>query len=358
MGKLADNRKLYDIAIRLQLFVECVKVWQARQFDKVLLEVNDELRKLLGRVNYKTLDGLTKRELTKLVLEVKQMQSRLYSRFTADFLKQMQDFVNATAHVNRIIYASAFVDEDEEDVDVLELTDSEAMKVIEKENDSSGFPFLLGLAALKPSGKQRLWASIKNQPIAANGTFLESFIKAQLGSASVAAENRIRKGVANKSTPQAVAIEGTKDIARISAQGSAVSATIMQHILSMVSESFTSGLFGRYEWISVIDSGTTDICRSRNHKIYEYGRGPVPPAHIRCRSSIVPYRGKGSPKETFGAWLGRQSSRIQDVALGTATGKRFREGKIKAADLNKVANPPAMSAEELKESVSIILTGK
>ena len=340
------------------MFVECVKVWQAREFDKVILEVNQELRKLLGKINYQTLDVLSKRQLIQLVLQVKTMQSRIYSRFTADFLKQMQAFMNATAHVNRIIYASAFVDEDEEDIDVLELSDTQAMKVIEDENDNGGFIFLYGLATLKPSGKDRLWSTIKNKPIAANGTYLESFVKAQVGSAALSAENRIRKGVANKSTPQAVAIEGTKDLGRISSQSSAVSATIMQHISSMVSESFTSGLFGKYEWISVIDSGTTDICISRNRNIYVYGKGPIPPAHIKCRSSIVPYRGKLSPKENFGVWLSRQSPRVQEIALGRAGANGFREGRVKAADVHKAANPPAMSVEDFQASVSTILTGK
>ncbi|WBF76777.1 hypothetical protein PSV3_00203 [Septimatrevirus PSV33] len=40
---LSDNKRLYDIATRLAVYVEDVKVWQSRQFGFVLREVNLEL---------------------------------------------------------------------------------------------------------------------------------------------------------------------------------------------------------------------------------------------------------------------------------------------------------------------------
>ena len=47
-------------------------------------------------------------------------------------------------------------------------------------------------------------------------------------------------------------------------------------------------LIDRYLWESVIDSHTTDICRSLNGNTYDVGAGPLPPAMYNCRSSIVP----------------------------------------------------------------------
>lgn len=42
------------------------------------------------------------------------------------------------------------------------------------------------------------------------------------------------------------------------------------------------------EWVSVLDSATTDYCRGQDGKIYEVGKGPHPPAHYNCRSERIP----------------------------------------------------------------------
>lgn len=42
------------------------------------------------------------------------------------------------------------------------------------------------------------------------------------------------------------------------------------------------------EWVSVLDSHTTDYCRGQDGKIYNIGQGPRPPAHYNCRSITQP----------------------------------------------------------------------
>jgi SPP1 gp7 family putative phage head morphogenesis protein len=44
------------------------------------------------------------------------------------------------------------------------------------------------------------------------------------------------------------------------------------------------------EWIytAVLDDRTTEFCRAHHGRIYEKGKGPVPPNHINCRSVAVP----------------------------------------------------------------------
>lgn len=43
---LKDNQTLFDIALRLQIFVEGVKVRQASEFNATLQQVNKEFEKL------------------------------------------------------------------------------------------------------------------------------------------------------------------------------------------------------------------------------------------------------------------------------------------------------------------------
>ena len=71
---IVDNRRLYDIATRHQIYIEGVKVQMAREFNFVLAELRLELNKLLRRVKYKTLDGLTKAELNRLVVSLRDSQ--------------------------------------------------------------------------------------------------------------------------------------------------------------------------------------------------------------------------------------------------------------------------------------------
>jgi len=49
-----------------------------------------------------------------------------------------------------------------------------------------------------------------------------------------------------------------------------------------------SDVVERYEWVSTLDSRTSTICRSRDGQKYEFGKGPLPPAHPNCRSAISP----------------------------------------------------------------------
>lgn len=47
-----------------------------------------ELNRVLSRVKYKTLDGLTKAELNKLVLTLRESQTRIYSKYTQSGRRQ------------------------------------------------------------------------------------------------------------------------------------------------------------------------------------------------------------------------------------------------------------------------------
>jgi SPP1 gp7 family putative phage head morphogenesis protein len=143
-------------------------------------------------------------------------------------------------------------------------------------------------------------------------------------------------------------------------------------------------------FVAVLDSRTTAQCRALDGKIYNKGKNPRPPLHIRCRSQIVPLinidkalkeavilkdesvyvgeflgdttitqrsdipRGKKVAfdkwlKErlkqdmgtlnadiTYEDWLRRQPVYFQDFTLGKAKGKLFREGGL---GLDKFVNP-------------------
>jgi SPP1 gp7 family putative phage head morphogenesis protein len=43
----------------------------------------------------------------------------------------------------------------------------------------------------------------------------------------------------------------------------------------------------RYRYVATLDSRTSAICRALDGKEFEYGKGPTPPQHFNCRSTIV-----------------------------------------------------------------------
>jgi len=51
---------------------------------------------------------------------------------------------------------------------------------------------------------------------------------------------------------------------------------------------FQAGGVEKYQWVSTLGPRTSDICQRLHGKIFTVGKGPLPPAHINCRSSIIP----------------------------------------------------------------------
>lgn len=124
--------------------------------------------------------------------------------------------------------------------------------------------------------------------------------------------------------------------------------TAAQHISSIARISVmraTPGVTG-YRWVSVLDFRTSAICRSLDGQIFRFGKGPRPPAHPFCRSTISPVVLQEARKEgdrdayrpgNYYDWLKRQPAAFQDEVLGPTRGKLLRRGGISAqrfADLN------------------------
>ena len=352
---LRDAQRLFDILIRLQIYVECVKVSQAREFAEVLNAVDTEFRKILLRVKYPTLDGLTKLELNKLVVLLRQSQSKVYTLYTKKLIKRLEDFTKASLKVNRIAYAAVFNLDVDDELEVL--SDDDADTLIQSANEESDFIALFGLAAISQGGESKMWARIRNEPLPATGSLPLPFITSLTTSAQLGTENLIRKAYSNSWTPNQTVVELDSQLAKVVNQSVAVESTLIQHVESVVSAGIASALFGRYRWVSVIDSGTTDICISRNKRTYAYGSGPLRPAHVRCRSIVVPEINgvDDKPDDSFFAFISRQTQRVQTLALGSVLAKKLRSGNLKAKDVR--LDPEAMTIEGFADSAEEIITG-
>ena len=92
----------------------------------------------------------------------------------------------------------------------------------------------------------------------------------------------------------------------------------------------------KYKYVATLDSRTTAICRALDGQTFEYGKGPKPPQHFGCRSTIVPeidYEGLGfdpprpgkraakggmvDSDTSYGQWLLDQGQARQAEVLGS-----------------------------------------
>lgn len=84
----------------------------------------------------------------------------------------------------------------------------------------------------------------------------------------------------------------------------------------------------RVQWRSTLDTRTSDICLGLHGTIFPVGEGERPPAHVRCRSIVIPLlRGEPVPQlETGYQWLNRQGPDIQRALLGARRAEALRDG--------------------------------
>lgn len=330
MNAIADNLRLYDISTRHQIYIEHVKAGVEGSFNYDLANLAQDMQSLFLRTNYENVGSMTRAQLNFLLVQLRRLQATFYSALSAKLITQLQDYMTADIAVSRKIYAASVgwspsfnepVDDDQSSAFLVAWTQTHKV---------AG---LFGVAAIT-SQPALLWAKILAAPIPANGATLASFLKAFTSSASVGAENLIRQAWANKWTMRELMTaffntsrQGQASfLDRTLNQGRAVISTILQHVKSFVAAGVQSLLFPQYLWVSVIDSRTTVICQDLNLKRFFYGKGPIPPAHVRCRSHITPLNADAPvnvPTETLSRWLARQPETVQKdiVDRVDATGK-------------------------------------
>ena len=128
-------------------------------------------------------------------------------------------------------------------------------------------------------------------------------------------------------------------------------------IAAVVGAGAISALFGWYIWLSVMDRRTSEICTSRNRKRYRFGKGPIPPAHIRCRSHIAPIVGMDDiAAESFYTWAVRQPATVQDDILGEDLADELRNGSLKEKDLPKFESRQVLTLDEFRRKINEVLS--
>jgi SPP1 gp7 family putative phage head morphogenesis protein len=157
-----------------------------------------------------------------------------------------------------------------------------------------------------------VWAAVWKTIIGDAGQSLGDMTDLFLAGITVGVIKSLKASRALDEPPaEAVArLEGLKDSKARRAGVRVIVSTGVQTSAHVIFDRTVRKLFPKYIWVSILDSVTSNICRRLNRQVFVFGRGPVPPAHPHCRSTIAPWRNGGGPilDETLAAWLARQSA--------------------------------------------------
>lgn len=342
---------LIDAFTRHQVYLEGYKDGLDGRLDPVLRDMYDDLQAELAKTKVERLNALTKKQLNALIRQIQRLQLRRNDAFRAGMLKELRAFAQGDAALNRQI-----------------LEEIEDTTVEEAYERNLGTP-LLGLLALRRNrqGRTHLWALVSNTPDPATGLTAKQAVNQYLNYVTRNVRELILQGYANGWTPAETMrqIFGTRSrrfrdgfVARAARHGSAMLHTTVQHVASVVQAGVASIFYSNYEWVAVLDSNTTKICRSRDGRVYKYGKGPLPPAHHRCRSQAVPTR-KGVtysniPGAFFG-WLQLQPVAVQNDIIGRRLAGGLRSGRVNAEGLGRFRSRQRLTLEQFLAKFRLII---
>lgn len=154
------------------------------------------------------------------------------------------------------------------------------------------------------------------------------------------------------------------------AQAEAITRSTINHVTNQArielfkeNEDLIKGL----KWTATLDSRTSLVCAGLDGRVFALDKGPRPPAHVNCRSTMTPVlksarslglkdlppgtrasiNGEVPASVTFPEWLKKQPVSVQDDVLGKSRGALFRKGNLSIDKFTSDSLRP-LTLEELK----------
>ncbi len=351
--------ELIQIEVRHQLLLERAKTGIANELDPFLDDLRRRLRAQLAQ------DDLTTFSRNRLEVLLALISGILRSSLDA-YHDQWMQRVRELAQAEAAFEASAL------------------QRMIPEPAPGARMAYVFALpSAVQIS--QAVFARPLQMRGASGGLLLEPFFRNWQESAINAVLGEVRIGYAQGDTTPAIVrrvigtqlVPGAMD--RVETSMKAMVRTTLQHVAQetrQVTWEANSDIVRGYRWVSAIDSRTSPQCQALDGTEYRLGKGPLPPAHINCRSTTVAVldsrfdfldegatrRARNSEdqrqvdfipaKTTYYGWLKEQSADYQDSIVGPARGKLLRNGGLSAerfADLQLNNKFEPISLEEMRK---------
>lgn len=255
-----------DVALRRQMTVDRLKAGRMGDVSTLRKDIegiiSDEFKPLL---KLESLGDIGARDFQTVISRVTRALSARLTEYKLDTLDWLEDLSGAEAHIG----AAVFEQISGKEVGELDL--------------------------------EKIWKAVEKAHIPANGLTAAETLQSGSDFTLGSIIRRLRMGQVNGEKPEDVlrAILGTDALQsrdgilnKLENAFRAGSNTTVQHVTSKTDELATAAAakqrpVSRYQWVSVLDDKTTEICQHRNGMVYKVGDGPLPPAHWNCRSTTI-----------------------------------------------------------------------
>jgi len=349
----------FNATVRHQVFLERLKAGQAKDITPFLKAIDKNIRLRLSKSE---LTGYSRLRLNKLLIAISKMIDAELLAFSGQLTLDLQELA---------VLESIF-----EGKSLTNAVDNKAFE------------------AVVPSDTQ-VRAAIFAAPLgvrgAQGGKLLKPFLKDWSKSQKDALVGVIRQGVFEGQTNAQIvkAVRGTAPakfldgkLAVVNRQTTALVRTAVQHVSSIARQATSaanSDLVVGYQWNSVLDSRTSDICQALDGRIQKHGQGIYPPAHINCRSAYVDVLderfaflkegatrsanfGPVDANETYFSWIKKQPLKFQEAAMGKNYAKLLNKGGLSAKQfgrlrLDKNFKPLTLAEMQKLEPLAFVKAG-
>jgi len=350
-----------EIASRYAVYLEGVKEGNVRKFDKFIREMQADILRQIRAIDDPA--SLTKKRLNEILRAVNEAVQ------------------TGAANYEKIWRAQA-----------LELGEYAAQFEIKAMGRVVRADFLL------PTPNQ-LAAAAFATPLGAEGIYegmlLDAFFKDVSSKTKTRVAGAVRLVAAQGGTTQDLVrrIRGTRaskfkdglmELARRDVN--ALARTSLAHVSStsrMAVWKANPDIVEQVELLAVLDSRTTEPCRSLSGQRFDIDKAPQPPLHINCRSGLMPVFNDGldfldkagsqfsrgpdgikrvSPDMTYYQYLKTQSPAFQDSVIGPSRGALLRDGGLSTDDfarlqLNKNFRPITLADMQKLEPLAFESAG-
>jgi len=316
---MTNEEKLRDAIIRSQVYLEGVKLDTAEEVESAFENLGVALAAILAGLGIVKLSELSIKSLRKLITKLRASITRRFNAVN----RKVQRIVTSLSKIELQIQTA------------LHKTFFEAKRAL---------PTIEGVLS-----------RVRSAVIPGVGGTIGEMLGGNLGRLREEITRMIRGGHANDESIQDLIqrITGTRGkryrdgwIAKTRRSVRSAVATALQHAASLVGSMTGAAFFERYQWVSVLDERTTDICTDRDGKIYVYGSGPVPPAHYNCRSTTVPYSEETTAdwrKTDWFEWATSQPREILDDMIGRTASAAMRADGASVSDFPRLTTVRRLS---------------
>lgn len=341
-----DEDELLDLMVRHAVYLERLKAGETRRFDPALRSLDSIVRALLDGAG----NSPSRRSINRVLGELAVKGSRSNARY----INQLKDTLKGLSS-----YTGEFHEQ------TLRLAGAVAQ--------------VRGMLTLDQAA---LWRAAMQSPLQATGQLLDPFLNGWSQRTINRMDRVIRTGYAQGLSAAEIALQlrGTAEAGYrdgmlgsvTKREANAMVNTSIAHVNSaaqMAVYRANADMLDGYQWISILDSATSQQCRSLDMRIFKIDRGPLPPIHVNCRSSTLPVvkgmtrrpglrtaegpRGEHNVRAhtSYYEWLKRQPKYFQVDALGPTRAELFRNGgltpdEFAALNLDKHFQP--LTLEEMR----------